>query len=69
MYNNLLFFPLSSWKIREEEKENKVAKPVLNKFFSDPFNSHPVGVFAIPIKSKEENNNIECNIERNKRKV
>ena len=52
--------------MREEEKDNKVVKPVLNKFF---FDSHPVGVFAIPIKSKEEKNNIECNIERNKRKV
>ena len=29
-------FSLPSSKMREEEKENELAKQVLNKFFSDP---------------------------------
>ena len=31
----------SLYKKREEEKEKEFAKPVLNKFFSDPFDFHP----------------------------
>ena len=40
MYNNWLFFPLFLFpplKKRKEETEIELAKPVLNKFFSDPF--------------------------------
>jgi hypothetical protein len=36
MYDNWLFFPpflFSPKKKREEEKENELANPVLNKFF------------------------------------
>ena len=43
MYDNWLFFHhfLSPPKKKSvEEKENEFAKPVLNKFFSDPFDFH-----------------------------
>ena len=45
MYDNWLFFPpflFSPIKYREEEKVNELAKPVLYKFFSDPFDFYPL---------------------------
>ena len=43
MYVNWLFFHhflFPPKQKREEEKENEFAKPVLSKFFSDPFDFH-----------------------------
>ena len=40
MYDNWLFFPPFVFRInkkRKTEKENELAKPGLNNFFSDPF--------------------------------
>ena len=50
MYDNWLFFPtflFSTKKKREVEKENELGKPVvLNKFFSDPLDFHPLNVVS-----------------------
>ena len=43
--------------MKEEDKENELAKPVLNKFFRDPFDFYNMSVYNI-YKNKIK----QCNI-------
>ena len=45
--NELQLVILSSLKNRDREKENKLAKPVLHKFFSDSFHFHHFPYFKV----------------------